>query len=45
VKRSRDVTFNEDSLYDLENPFPPKLKDKVPEFIEPANIDKLQEIY
>jgi hypothetical protein len=41
VKRSRDVIFDKDSLYDLENPFPPKLKDEVPEFIEPQNIIEL----
>jgi hypothetical protein len=44
VKRSRDVTFDEDSLYDLENPFLPELKDRVPEFIKPQNIIELQEI-
>jgi hypothetical protein len=44
VKRSKDMIFDKDSLYNLENPFPPKLKDKVPEFIKPANIIELQEI-
>jgi hypothetical protein len=38
------MIFDKDSLYDLENPFLPKLKDKVPEFIKPANIVELQEI-
>jgi hypothetical protein len=43
VERSRDVIFDEDSLYDPKNPFPPELEDNVPEFIEPQNIVKLQE--
>jgi hypothetical protein len=41
VKRSRDVIFDEDSLYNPENPFLPELEDKVPEFIEPQNIIEL----
>jgi hypothetical protein len=44
MKRSRDVIFDEDSLYNPENPFLPELEDEVPEFIEPQNIIELQEI-
>lgn len=36
--------FDKGSLYYPKNPFPAKFKDKVPEFIEPANIVKLQDI-